>query len=86
MLNSVGTYLSLDLSILRKGEFNLKRETRELRQLSDESLKKELQEARNELRYLQGRNKAGYLVTGIREKKRRIARILTILNERRRGR
>jgi len=64
----------------------LKRETRELRRLSDESLKKELQDARNELRYLQSRNKAGYPVTGIREKKRRIARILTILNERHRSR
>ncbi len=61
---------------------------KELRSKSDQELLEELQELRTELRNLRTKIMSGGAVENsgqVRNLKRRIARMLTILNERKRG-
>ena len=63
------------------------REVAELRRKSDEELLKEVEEIRTEIRKLRSQIRAGGRVENfmqLRNLRRRLARILTILNERRR--
>jgi len=63
------------------------REVAELRRKSDEELLREVEEIRTEIRKLRSQIRAGGRVENfmqLRNLRRRLARILTILNERRR--
>jgi len=65
----------------------LVREVAELRRKSDQALLKELEEIRTEIRKLRSQIRAGGRVENfmqLRNLRRRLARVLTILNERRR--